>query len=165
MAIEIDEVRKSLLDDVFQAPDKYIQTFRDAIEELIEDPNSDDEDTQKVVLARPDPYAMPELTEQRAGFIGITHGWHDQDYVWHISPFHPKRPFKVPLDRAVYGIAKTMNDIVPAKCEVKIWYPYAEWEIQELTFKAIGLREFWTITEAAITELNLKLFTLLNALV
>jgi len=157
------DVDRNLLDDVFGKSEEQIETFVEAISDAITDPNKDDID--KIKSGEPDKISAPEFIDQTSGFIRVSHGWHDADYVWHIAPNHIKKPFKISAERVVYGIAKVMNEVIPQDCEVKIWLPYADWDIQEYTFKAMDLRSHWQVSEEAIGKMNLNLFELLNTMV
>lgn len=107
----------------------------------------------------------PEFKTQEMNAIRISHGWHGSDYVWHISTKHPKIQFKVGQRDLLAVVAKTMNEVVPSNVEVKIWLPFADWDIQEYTFKAIDLKNCWQVSDKAIEGLNIKLFNALNTVV
>lgn len=155
---------KNLLDDIFNTTDDEVETFMDAIAPLVKDAQKDD--LGKIAKGEPEQISAPEsLIDQVTKFISIQHGWHDKAYVWHFAPSHPKKPFKYPLDRVVYGIAKAMNDVIPSNVEVKIWLPYADWDIQEITFKAMDLKDEWSVTDAIISKLTEGLFEILNQMV
>ena len=154
---------KNILDDVFKTPEEEVETFVEAMSELITDPNTSD--ASRIVHGRPEKISYPELVIQRSGLIGIQHGWDGQNYVWHISPIHPKRPWKVSMDRVVYSIAKTMNTVIPNTTTVNFWLPHQEWEIAEITFKALDLKNVWSISNGDLEEVNKQLFEILNTLV
>ena len=154
---------KNILDDIFSKTEEEVETFMDAVQASIgEDDRSDFDskfDDKEFAVA------TPEFLMQESGDIRIAHGWHGSDYVWHISTRHPKIPFKVDAKRMLYGVAKTMNDTIPDSVEVKIWLPYADWDIQEYTFKAIDLKSCWQVTGKVIEGMNLKMFNILNTMV
>ncbi|NDC22605.1 MAG: hypothetical protein EBZ49_00520 [Proteobacteria bacterium] len=154
-------MEKNILDDIFNTPEEQVETFMEVIKPLVTDPNS----FSRVTGGQPDQISAPSLVDQVSGWIRIQHGWHGEDYVWHISAHHTKKPFKVSIDRVVYAIAKVMNDVIPQTVEVKIWLPMQDWEIQEITFKAVDLASSWNVSEESINKLNLKLFEVLGTLV
>lgn len=154
-------MENNILDDIFNTPEEQVETFMEVIKPLVTDPNS----FSRVTDGKPDQIAAPSLVDQVSGWIRIQHGWHGEDYVWHISAHHPKKPFRVSTERVVYAIAKVMNDVIPQTTEVKIWLPMQDWEIQETTFKAVGLASVWSITDDILNKLNLKLFDVLGTLV
>lgn len=151
---------KSILDDVFGKTEEEVETFMDAIKSQVTAPDK----YSRMAEDRPDQVSAPELTDQISGDVRVQSGFHDMDYVWHIS-CNPKKKWKGSIDRICYAIAKTLNDVIPQTVEVKIFLPYADWDLQEITFKAIGLRDCWSITDQVITDLNLKLLQVLNTLV
>lgn len=154
---------EDILKQVFGQPDSQIQTFMDVIKPNVTDPN--DSEVSRIVRGTPDQIAAPELAEQRSGFIRIQHGWHDQDYVWHVSPWHERKPWKVALERVVYACAQVMNSVIPKSTDVRIWYPHNDWQIPEITFKAIALRAQWNVRDEHLQKMTDKLFEILNTLV
>jgi hypothetical protein len=154
-------MEKSPLEQIFESSEEDAETFVHAISDHIQ---VDDPFEEGLKNGKPQQIKAPEFVLQRSGPITIEHGWDDKDYVWHISTHH-KKPFKVSEFKLLYGIAKVMNPFIPTECEVKIWRPYAEWDIQEYTFKAMGLKGFWQFDEAHIERINVQLFETLNALV
>jgi hypothetical protein len=154
-------MEKNLLDDIFNTPEEQVETFMEAIKSLVADPG----DYSRVVSGAVDQVSAPELVDQQSGYIRISHGHHGEDYVWHISAFHPKKPWRVSIDRVVYAIAKVMNGVIPQTIEVRIFLPMADWDLQEITFKAMGLSVAWNVNGTSIAKMNLKLFEVLNTLV
>jgi hypothetical protein len=154
---------RNLLDDLFTKEEQEVETFVDVLkrENLVIDP----ETTSRLVSDRPNAVKAPEFSDQQVGLIRINHGWHDEDYCWHISPAAVKRPWKVSTDRVIYAVAKLLNEVIPNHITVRIWKPYLEWEIPEVTFKAFGLRSVWSITDKSLQDLNDRLFIFLNNLV
>lgn len=161
---------RSLLDDIFSKDEEDIETFMmaasDSIKLALRDKGlEDDEDVNKVLSGKGDSYKAPSLMRQQSGFIEITHGWHDEDYVWHISAWHQKKQWNVDQSMVIYAVAKAMNSCVPTACKVNIFPPYQQWEIKEYTFKAIDLGSYWQINQAMLNELTDRLFVVLNELV
>lgn len=109
--------------------------------------------------------ATPKFTTQSSGFIQIEHGWHQDDYIWHIGTNHPRKDWKVTQDRLVYAIAATLDTIIPKNTKVNIHPPVVDWEIKEYTVKALDLKSVWNISNDDISRLTEKLFKVLNALV
>lgn len=153
---------KNILDDVFNTTEEDVETFVEAIGPLI---GESDDYSRRVASGKPEQVQAPQLVEQTSGFIRIQHGWDGSNYVWHISAWHHQRPFKASIERVMYAIAKIMNAVIPQSVEVKIWPPYQDWDIQEITFKAMDLDDHWSITKKSLDEMNLKLFEVLNTLV
>lgn len=165
-------ITKSLLDDIFSAPEADVESFMDLLEanEVVVNKGAATMESiaRSAAEDRPDQISYPELIEQTSRQIRIQHGIHGEDYVWHIAPHNPKRHvtnYKVTVERALYAIAKIMSEYLPAHIQAKIWLPYKDWDIQEITFKALGLNEEWSFDKKLIEKINLKLFETLNTLV
>lgn len=157
-----------VLKSVFDAPDSEMETFFDAIQGAMgEGVSPAAVDTfRKIVSGKPDRISVQKsLTEEISGFIRIFRGWHNEDYVWHIEPAAIRRTWKVPFERVLFAIAQTMNKVVPTSVEVKIWLPRNDWELKTITFKAIRLKDEWSIGENDLDALSSKLFEVLNPLV
>lgn len=160
-------IEKNLLDDIFSTPEEDVGYFMDRLAANEAFGNIDAE-TQEAFASSaasdmPDKISYPQLVEQKSGNIKIDHGPVDQDYVWHIG-HHPQRHYKVSVQRVVYAIAKIMNESLPAHVQAKIWKPYSDWEIKEITFKAISLNSEWYVDAKYIERINIKLFEVLNTL-
>lgn len=151
-------MEKNILDDVFNTPDEQIETFMDVLK-------SNNVVADNRFSGTPDQIEAPELIDQTSGFIRIQHGYHGEDYVWHISAFHRQKQFKVSIERVCYAIAKVMNTVIPQTTEVKMWLPMKDWEIDEITFKAMGLKSAWNITAQNLNKLTAEVFVVLNTLV
>jgi hypothetical protein len=154
---------RNLLDDLFSQDEREVETFVDVIKalDLVIDPDV----VSQLASDRPEKIAIPEFADQTSGGVRINHGWHDQEYVWHISPAQMRRPWKVSTERVIRTIMVIMNPIIPNHIVVKVWPPKAEWEIPEVTFKAYELKGEWCITDRAIENLNIELFKTLNELI
>lgn len=155
---------KSILERVIETPEKDVETFAEAISDAIQTGDPSDDEVKKIGSQDPKKIKTPTFTIIQQGPIFIEHGWDDLDYVWHIQS-HPKKPFRVSEFKLLYAIAQVMNPMIPENVEVKIWRPYADWEIQEYTFKAIGLREAWQFDEKLIPKTNNQLLDVLCSLV
>lgn len=163
---------RNLLEEIFSAPEEDVDTFMDllASNEVVVNKGAPAMESiaRSAAEDRPDMISYPKLIEQLSGMIRIQHGTHGEDYVWHIAPFHPKKHvvnYKVSIQRAVYAIAKIMSEDLPSHIQAKIWLPYADWEIQEITFKALGLNNEWSVSPKTIDSINMKIFSTLNTLV
>lgn len=165
---------KNLLDDIFGQEEEDVAAFADTIldthKEILSRTVSKDsplsgKEENKFNQAEPDKVDAPTLKIARNNYIEMAHGWHSGDYVWHIKPWSPKKQYRVTLKRVVYAIAKAMNEVIPSHIKVDIFLPNYKWEIPEITFKAEKLLDEWSIKDKDITNLNEKLFEVLNALV
>jgi hypothetical protein len=58
-----------------------------------------------------------------------------------------------------------MNETIPSRVEVKIWKPYADWDIKDITFKAINVRSEWSLSDEDMNTITIRLFEILNTLV
>lgn len=157
---------ENILEQVFATPEEEVQTFMDIIKESVSehDDNASGKGLEEVINGNVAQIGLADLLTQKSGWVQIGHGWHGDDYVWHICPSHPKKPWQVSTERVCYAVAQTMNKVVPQETEVKIWLPYAEWEIKEITFKAIDLKKCWNVDDKSIRQMTIKLFEVLNAL-
>jgi len=160
---------KNVLDSIFNAPEEDVQTFREALgASAVEGfaPGAPEKVVRKIVSGQPDKIDAPKnLKMQLSGFIRIYSGWHNDDYVWHLEPAAVRRTWKVSAERVVFAIAKTMHPEIPSHVEVKIWHPPRDWEIKTFTFKAMGIRREWGVTDDDLAKLTLTLFEVLNPLV
>ena len=155
---------KTIWEDVFGTPEDQVETFLDVIKDKggVVDPEASD--FSRIVNGVADRIEAPNLVDQTSGFVRIQHGWHGKDYVWHISPIKSRRSWRVSVDRVIYATAKMMSGSIPDDIEVKIWKPYLEWEVKEITFKAIGLKDRWAFSQSVMDKMHLKLFEVLNTL-
>lgn len=158
---------KNILDDVFGAEEEDVSSFADAIlgTKIEKGTALDGENASKLQQATPDQVQGPTLMFSRNGYIEIAHGWHGEDYVWHIKPWHPKKQYRVTMKRVLFAIAKAMNEKIPDHIVVDVFMPDQKWEIPEVTFKAKGLLNEWAIKNDDFPELNEKIFEVLNGLV
>lgn len=161
---------KSVLDDIFGTAEEDVKTFSDilrdeeALESLSE--TAAGQDLKDVLTGKPRPAIDDHSFKmQQSGFIGIEHGYHSDDYVWHLQPLRANKSWKVSLNRVAYAIAKTLNTVIPNSTEVKIFYPKSDWDIQAFTFKAVGLKNVWSVSHRELDAVTLELFKVLNTLV
>ena len=153
-------MEKSILDDVFGKTEEEVETFMDAIKSQVTVPDK----YSRMAEDRPDMVSAPEFTDQISGSIRIQSGKHGDDHVWHIS-CDPRKQWKVSLERVCYAVANVMNGVIPSTVRVNIFLPYADWDVQEITFKAIDLGNCWNVSDKVISDMNIKLMTILNTLV
>lgn len=147
---------EDLLRNLFKKDEEEVETFMEVIKDRVHDPR---------VGGDPDPISAPELTDQDSNFIRIQHGWHHNDYVWHIAPRSERRPWKVSLERVVYACAQVMHPVIPQNVEVRIFLPMKDWQIPEVTFKAIDLKLQWNVERRKLEKMLDQLFEVLNALI
>lgn len=157
---------QNLLDEIFATRPEQIETFMGAIQEAVQNDLSTMQasDVERMKSGVPDQVLAPEQLEQTLGFVRVTRGWDGDDYVWHFAPARNQRPWKVEIGKVVYAVAKVMNIYIPAAVEVKIWLPYQEWDIKEVTFKAISLRAIWNVGQKDIDRMSVQCLEVLNTL-
>lgn len=163
---------ENVLDRVFSAPEEDVETFMELLEQNQVLVNKNAPTMESIARSaaedRPDQISYPKLVEQVSGLIKIQHGPHDDDYVWHMAPYVPSKKiinFKVTANRVAYAIASVMQNHLPPKITAKVWLPYADWDIQEHTFKAMGLNADPLFQKMHIDKINADLFRTLNSLV
>ena len=155
----------NILDDIFKTPEEDVETFMDVLKDK-EVAVTKTNEWDRAVSGRPDERLKePRLGTHISGHVKIECGWHGSDYVWHLCSVHPKKQFKVSMERVSYSIAKVMNSIIPSSITVNFFLPYADWDIQEYTFKAIDLEHEWSITDEALGKVRVELFEILNTLI
>ena len=158
---------QNLLDDIFSVQPEQLATFMDAIQDAVQNDfkNMQADDVEKIKSGEPDRVKPAEQVEQILGFVRVMRGWDGDDYVWHFAPARSQqRPWKVEIGYVVYAVAKVMNIYVPSTVEVKIWLPYEEWDIKEVTFKALGLRSVWNVSQRDIDRMSVQSLEVLNTL-
>jgi hypothetical protein len=157
---------QNILDEVFGAQPEQIETFMDAIQEAVQNDlrGMAADDVDRIRGGQPDRIQVPEQVEQVLGFVRVARGWDGSDYVWHFAPARNQRPWKVEVGRVVYAVARVMNIYIPSSVEVKIWLPYQEWDIKEVTFKAMGLRSIWNVGQQDIDRMSVQCLEVLNTL-
>jgi len=148
----------NLYADIFKTKEEDVKTFADVIK--VERESSED----PLGLGGQERIKAPEFVKQESGFLTIEHGWHHEDYVWHVSVKKP-RTWKVSPDRVIYAFAKTMDEFIPKQIRVDIFPPFGDWDIKDYTAKAIGLRAAWNVPAESIEKMTINLFTVLNTLV
>lgn len=162
----------NILDKVFSAPEEDVETFMDMLSRSDVVVNKGAPTMESIARSaaedRPDQISYPQLVEQISGVIRIQHGPHGDDYVWHMAPFVQSRKivnYKVSIERVIFAIANIMKDHLPAEVQAKIWLPYADWDIQEITFKALELNAHPLFQKFHIEKINQQLFITLGSLV
>lgn len=154
------------LESFFKTSDEDVGTFVDVLKQHMGDVKDNDLSFSRRLLdGKPDKVSAPKrFQESLSGFVRIFHGWHNNDYVWHVEHAAIRRPWKVPLNRVIFIIAKTMHDALP-DIEATIWPPQANWELKTVTFKALNLSKEWSFSEDTIEKINARLFEALNKVV
>ena len=135
----------------------------ETLETFLESTDEPTEEFADVDLEPMTPIA-PEYVDHTRGNVKIVHGQHDTDYVWHISPANPRQHFKQGAERVIVSLAVEFDKAIGQMVELRIHKPLADWEIQEYTFKAIGLMDHWSITKEMIAKLNDRLFIVAESL-
>lgn len=156
----------SPLDEIFGKANA--EEFVDAlhgIPDLIFTTDESEALARKIVKGEPDQIFVPKpLVSEVSRFVRITHGWHNNDYVWHFEPASIRRPWNVHEDDVLYRIALIMHENLP-EIEAKLWLPEFGWELRTITFKAIDARSHWGFQESRVSLINSKLFEVLNTVV
>ena len=155
-----------LLDRIFNTPDEQIETFADVIlDRTGTEDLAKDEFAEKVVKGDPQQIEQVKMVEATNKFVRITSGFNQDDYILHVGPAHPKKPWKVTTDRVIFAAVHVWNKHIPREIVVDIFPPYSDWEIQEITFKAHGLKKEWSVDENDLKKLTLELFDVLGELI
>ena len=159
---------RNILDEVFSMDEEEAETFMESVRE-----SYGEDDERNIGFDDTEAYGVstPKLREDTSGYIRILHGptgtsgtdW--SDYVWHIAPNHPKKPWKVRPEYLLLAIQKVFSTVVPESSRVWIWSPDPEWEILEWTFRVVDLMHEWSVTIEDIEAMNLKLLEVCNSLV
>jgi len=165
---------KTPLEEVFNTDEDDVKTFADILlkdsadilkEKVKKGSKLSGDFSGKFEQEEPDRFSSPDLRVSRNGYIEIAHGWHKDDYVLHIKPWHPKKQYRVTLQRVLFAIAKTMSKTIPDNIQVDVFPPNRQWEIPEITMKAKNLLDVWSVRNEDLLEMNEQIFKLLNALV
>lgn len=99
----------------------------------------------------------PEFKKISSGFVTVEHGWSGQDYVWHVSP--TTRKWKLADNQIYYLMAKILSEVVPEDRQVRLYPPYADWDIKEFTAKAENLKSAWNVNEDQLVGVTEKLLS------
>lgn len=167
----VEAKERNIYSLIFKAKEVDVRTFADIMrKELKKDaPKAPDGVVAGAFdeVTKGDPYKIktPEFTRQINGNVQIEHGWHHDDYVWHIGTTHTRKVWKVSQDRLVYAVASVLDTAIPRTIKVNIFPPIADWEVKEYTVKALELQSAWNVPASAITGVTETLFKVLNTLV
>jgi hypothetical protein len=145
----------NLLDEIFDAKEEDVETFADTI-------NMGEHKFAAKEIARVK--KTSEFRTSRQKNVEITCGYHESDYVWHIKPWHPKKPWAVSIDRVVYAIAKILHSLIPHDIQIDTFLPESTWEIKEITIKAYGAMNHWSLREEDFQKVTGQMFEILNTL-
>lgn len=159
---------RSILDDVFSMDEETSESFMEAIRKDYDTSEENGIGFDSVEVYK---VSAPPLKTINSGFIRLMcgpisnseGGW--SDYVWHIAPNHPKKPWKVRPEHLLLAIQKSFLTVIPQTTRVWIWSPDPQWEVLEWTFKAMKVLEEWSVTIEDIEEMNIKLLEVCNSLV
>jgi len=167
----MDDKERGLYSAIFKTKEIDVRTFADVMRREISKDDAvtrdgfDSSAADDVFSGDPQKVRVPEFVKQESGFIKIEHGWHTDDYIWHIGTNHPRKDWKVGQDRLVYALAATLDTAIPRTTKVNIYPPYSDWDIKEYTVKAMDLKSVWNVTPEMIVAVTEKMFRVLNALV
>jgi len=167
----MDEKERNLYYQIFKAKEIDVRTFADVMrKEMVKGAPKTPKGVNagafsEVVDGSPQKVQAPKFSKQTSGLVQIEHGWHQEDYIWHIGTSNPRRDWKVSQDRLVYAIAATLDTVVPRTIRINIYPPVADWEVKEYTIKAMDLQSAWNVPQSSISALTEKMFKVLNALV
>lgn len=146
----------NLLENLFAVEEKDVETFGDIIK-MNQKPFSPNEILQIKKTAN--------FQTSAQKLIVITHGWHEDCYVWHINPAHKKRPWAVSMNRVLYAIGKIVHDRLPHDMMVDIFPPKVGWDIEEVTVKANGAATHWSVSQADLDTVTGQFFEVLGTFV
>jgi hypothetical protein len=146
----------SLLDRIFAAKEEDVETFADIIGKDVPSFTLD----EVLELKKTSDYKT-----ERQKFLEITHGTHENDYVWHIKPYHNQKPWAVSMDRIIYAIAVIVVEFLPDEIPVKTFLPDPLWEIEEITVKAQDAVIHWSLISDDFQKMTGQLFEVLNTLI
>ena len=149
---------ENLLDQIFSVSDEEIETFADVLEK--ENMSGSFSPKEVCRLSRTANYAA-----ERQGFIEINHGTHENHYVWHIKPWHAKKPWSVPIGRVIYAIAKVLNAHFPQDVIIDLYPPSDDWDIPEITVRANEAANNWSVDEYCLKKVTGQFFEVLGSLV
>jgi hypothetical protein len=144
-----------LIEEVLKASDEDVEFFSDIIAKNI----GKFSDNEKYRIA-----STAKFKEEIQKAVRIHHGNHEEHYVWHVSPAHPKKPWAVAIDRVLYAIGKVLNDSMPNEIVVDIYLPDKRYDMNEITVKANGAMSHWSMKERDFHKITGKLFEVLNTL-
>ena len=155
---------REILDDVFGMDDEVAETFLENVHTQFQ---TDTDTGDDIGFDTVEKYNVksPEFTVLQQGFIRVKHGVDGTDYVWHISPHHPKKPWAARPEHLLLAIKRVFTTVVPPTTRMWIWSPEPEWEILEWTFKAVKLMEAWSVSQEDIDAMNKQLLEVCNSMV
>ena len=104
------------------------------------------------------------FVKQEQGKVRITHGYHADDYVWHIRPISTRKTWRVPDLEVLRTCARVFNNYIPPNIYMDVFPPNDQWEIKEVTFKGLAFKDWFMFNDALIKEINGILFEELDKL-
>lgn len=147
----------NILDSIFKAKEKDTETFADIVKNHTKNSIAEEETIQLKKTG--------EFKEETQKFISIMHGYHEDNYVWHIRPSHKKKPWAVNMNRVLFAIGKVLSEYIPNDVIIDLIMPNEQWEIEEITVKANGAMTHWAISDETLQRVTGQMFEVLNTLV
>jgi hypothetical protein len=144
----------SLLDQIFSAKKEDVETFS----EVFKKEGITDQESFRLKKTA-------EMKVESQKYITINHGKHEDNYVWHIQPTYPKKPWAVSIDKVLYAIGRVLNEYLPTDIMIDLHLPSSEWKIEEITVRANGALTHWAVTDAMLATVTGQFFEILNTLV
>jgi len=157
---------QSVLDHLWATPEPEVRTFSEAMRTPSAKANDGrpDQFENELMANETAKVRSAVYVKQQSGGVIIEHGWHADDYVWHIEPA-PKRAFSVSMDRVLFAITRTFNTVIPSNIKVDVMLPFADWDRKIITFKAYGLDQCWNVSDSDLNRLVVVVFKVLNTLI
>jgi hypothetical protein len=164
----VDDKDRRMYSAIFTMGESDVRTFADIMRQELKKeapiPNMP-EGFDEVMDGTPHKALAPVFTKQESGLVVIEHGWHTDDYIWHIGHSPKRKEWKVSQERMTYALAAIIDTVIPRTVRINIHPPIADWELKEYTIKALELKSVWSVPPSSITGLTEKFFKVLNSLI
>lgn len=147
----------NILDKLFSTSVEEIETFTDLVDKVAAQKITENE---MLRLKKTSNYLV-----ETQKLITITHGQHDNNYVWHIVPAHEKRPWRAPIKEVLYTIGVIINKYLPRDVMFDLHRPSENYGIKEITVRANGILDHWSVQDADLQKVTGRFFEALNTLV
>lgn len=150
------------LEDYFKVSPEDAGTFTEAISESLSfmTPSGQNIDADLKDFGIQSTSSMNEISTKN---VQIEFGYHESDFLWHITPKAKNITFND--SQLIYVAAMVLNKTIPTHITVNIFLPEANWDIRPYTFKAIGLVSLWSFSQEMVDRINKELLEQLDALV
>ncbi len=150
------------LEDYFKVSPEDAGTFTEAISNSLSfmDPAG------KEVVADLSDFGVQStssMNEISTKHVEIQFGYHENDFIWHITPKTKNITFND--SQLIYVTAMVLNKTIPTHIKVNIFLPEANWDIRPYTFKAEGLVSLWSFSDDMVNRINKELIVQLDALI